>query len=302
LIAPFLSLSFEFAASAPTDKGSSLGFGCGYAELGVSAAKKEQQMKWSKKAEEAVSQIPFFIRKRVKKKVEEEAARCGSPVVTLDHVQTCQQRFLKNMDQEVKGYSVETCFGPTGCPNRAVDCEGIGQELGGELEKRKLKEFLKERIPGPLKMHHEFRVSLSCCPNACSRPQIADFGIIGASRPEVTEEPCNQCRACLEVCPEGAISLTEEAEAPAIDYERCLFCGQCLKVCPAGTLQEGKAGFRVQVGGKLGRHPRLARDLGVIFPKAEMLKKLKAYLDHYQAHNQKGERLGEILNRIEMNA
>jgi dissimilatory sulfite reductase (desulfoviridin) alpha/beta subunit len=255
-------------------------------------------MKWSNEAEEAVSRVPFFIRKRVKKRVEEEAARSGSPLVTLEHVQTCQQRFLKNMDQEVKGYSVEACFGPGGCPNRAVDCEGIAQELEKELEKRHLRDFLKDRVQGPLKMHHEFRVSLSCCPNACSRPQIADFGILGASRPHVTGEPCNQCRACLEACPEEAISLTEEAEAPAIDYERCLFCGQCLKACPTGTLQEGTAGFRVQVGGKLGRHPQLARDLKAIFSRAELLQKLNDYLDLYQALNQKGERLGELLNRL----
>jgi dissimilatory sulfite reductase (desulfoviridin) alpha/beta subunit len=148
-------------------------------------------------------------------------------------------------------------------------------------------------------MHHEFRVSLSCCPNACSRPQIVDFGIIGASRPEVTEEPCNLCLACLEACQEKAIAVPERADKPVIDYERCLFCGQCLQVCPTGTLQEGRAGFRVQVGGKLGRHPQLARDLGAIFPREEMLRKLNEYLDLYQAHNQKGERLGEILKRLD---
>jgi anaerobic sulfite reductase subunit C len=256
-------------------------------------------MKWNKEAEEAVSRVPFFIRKRVKKKVEEEAARTGSQVVTLELVQACQQRFLKNMDQEVKGFSVETCFGPTGCPNRAVDGEDTAKELEKELEKRHLKDFLKARVQGPLKMHHEFRVSLSCCPNACSRPQIADFGIVGASRPEVTNETCNQCQACLEACSEGAITLTNQDDKPQFDYKRCLFCGQCLKACPTGTLGEGTAGFRVQVGGKLGRHPQLARDLGAIFPQEEMLKKLNEYLDLYQTQNQKGERLGEILNRLE---
>ena len=35
-------------------------------------------------------------------------------------------------------------------------------------------------------MHHEFRVSLSACPNACSRPQIVDIGLIGAVTPVLT--------------------------------------------------------------------------------------------------------------------
>jgi anaerobic sulfite reductase subunit C len=256
-------------------------------------------MKWTKEAEEAVSRVPFFIRKRVKKKVEEEAEGCGDPVVTLDHVNTCQKRFLKNMDQEVKGFQVETCFGPTGCPNPAVDCEGVAQEIEQEILKRDLRTFLKERVQGPLKMHHEFRVSLSCCPNACSRPQIVDFGIIGAKQPKVTGAACTQCRACLEGCKEEAIHLEEGDEGPTLDFEKCLSCGQCITACPTGTLQEDFQGFRILVGGKLGRHPQLGKDLGRIHSKEEMLKVLNHYLDLYQNNCQKGERLGEILNRLE---
>ena len=260
--------------------------------------KKDYIMKWTKEAEEAVSRVPFFVRKRVKKKVEEEAERNNSRVVTLDHVQNSQKRFLKEMDQEVKGFQVETCFGPSGCPNRAVDCEGMDQELEQELVKRDLKTFLKERVQGPLKMHHDFRVSLSCCPNACSRPQIVDFGIIGIRHPKITEETCSQCRACIEVCKEDAIHIEESSEKPVIDFEKCLSCGQCITACPTGTLDEDSQGFRVLVGGKLGRHPQLGKDLGKIYSKEEMFKQLNHYLDLYQTHNQKGERLGEVLNRL----
>lgn len=256
-------------------------------------------MKWTEEAQDAVSRVPFFVRKRVRKKVEEEAERAGSRIVTLDHVQNSQKRFLNEMDQEVKGFQVETCFGPSGCPNRAVEGEGAVQELEQELLKRDLKSFLRERVQGPLKMHHEFRVSLSCCPNACSRPQIVDFGIIGARRPKTTDEPCSQCRACIDVCKEEAVHLEESEERPVIDFDKCLSCGQCITACPSGTLQEESQGYRVLVGGKLGRHAQLGKDLGKIYPKDEMFKTLNHYLDLYQIHNQKGERLGEILNRLE---
>ncbi|MBI4765764.1 MAG: 4Fe-4S binding protein [Deltaproteobacteria bacterium] len=256
-------------------------------------------MKWSKEADQAVSRVPFFVRKRVRKKVEEEAERTGSRMVTLDHVQNSQKRFLSEMDQEVKGFQVETCFGPSGCPNRAVEGEGIAQELEQGLLKRDLKTFLKEKVQGPLKIHHEFRVSISCCPNACSRPQIVDFGIIGVSRPKITDEPCSQCRACIDVCKEEAVNLEESAESPLIDFDKCLSCGQCISVCPTGTLQEVSQGFRVLVGGKLGRHPQLGKDLGKIYSKEEMLQVLNQYLDLYQSRNQRGERLGEILKRLE---
>ena len=137
-------------------------------------------MQPTKDAEQAVGKVPFFVRKRVKKRVEEEAARSGSSVITLEHVKTCQKRFLNQMEEEVKGFQVEPCFGSTGCPNRAVAMTPSPKKVEALLARKNLKSFLKEGAQGPLKMHHEIRVSISECPNACSRPQISDIGLIGA--------------------------------------------------------------------------------------------------------------------------
>lgn len=252
-------------------------------------------MKWTDEANEAVSKVPFFIRKRVRKRVEEEASRCGASEVSLEHVKTCQKRFLTQMEDEVKGYQVETCFGPTGCPNRAVIYEDFSRKIEDPLSQRDLKSFLKEKVKGPLKMHHEFRVSISDCPNACSRPQIADLGLIGARSPMVTDDPCSRCGACVQVCREGAVSLQEDK--PILDPSRCLSCGQCITACPTGTLQEKERGYRILVGGKLGRHPRLAAEIPGIHGLEETLKMIDRCLDHYQKHCQSGERLGEILER-----
>ncbi len=255
-------------------------------------------MEWTQEAEEALSRVPFSIREKVRAGVEEEVQKAGSKRVSRDHVQTTQKRFRNTLEQEVRGFQVETCFGITGCPNRTVDPSGMAQTLEQILQIRDLKRFLKERVQGPLKIHHEFRLSLSCCPNACSRPQIVDLGIIGAQSPHVTEEACHLCRVCLEVCQEQAILLEEGEEKPAIDKKKCLFCGQCIKVCPTGTIQKEQEGFRLLVGGKLGRHPQLAEDRGRIFSRENLFAEINAYLDLYQAHNKKGERLGEILNRL----
>jgi len=252
-------------------------------------------MKWTEKANEAVSKVPFFVRKRVRKRVEEEAARCGASEIRLEHVKTCQQRFLNKMEDEVKGYQVETCFGPNGCPNRAVIYDDFPQKIEERLARRNLKSFLKEKVNGPLKLHHEFRVSISDCPNACSHPQICDLGLIGARRPKVTDEPCSRCGACVQVCREDAISLRDSG--PVIDYSKCLSCGQCIPACPTGTLQENEKGYRLQAGGKLGRHPRLAEELPGIYPYEEALKMIDRCLDHYQNHCQQGERFGEVLER-----
>jgi anaerobic sulfite reductase subunit C len=254
-------------------------------------------MKWSKEAEEAVSRVPLFVRKRVKRRVEEEATRCKASEVTLQHVLTCQQRFLNRMEEDVKGYQVETCFGSSGCPNRAVISEGLPETLEMLLSRRDLRSFLRLRVKGPLKMHHEFRLSISDCPNACSRPQIVDIGLIGACIPEIMEEPCSECGVCTKACRENAIFV--QNGQPSISESKCLLCGQCAKACPTGTLKEGKKGYRVLVGGKLGRHPRLAEELSGIFSQDEALKIVEKCLDLYQERSVHGERLGEILERIE---
>ena len=123
------------------------------------------------------------------------------------------------------------------------------------LDEKEIRSFLEERVDGPLKLHHEFRVSVSDCPNACSRPQIVDVGLIGARRPGVREEPCTRCLACVETCREDAVEVSDDGRPPRIDSDKCVWCGQCIDVCPTGTLEEDAAGYRLLVGGKLGRHP-----------------------------------------------
>lgn len=254
-------------------------------------------MRWSEEAEQALSRVPFFVRKRVRRRVEEEAARCRAEVVGIMHVRACQQRFLQQMEREVRGFQVERCFGPSGCPNRAVADSKLAEQLESLASAYDLPAFLAERVDGPLKLHHEFRIVLADCPNACSRPQIVDLGIIGALRPEFDPAACTGCGACAEACREGALSLEHGAEIPHFDQARCLSCGQCIGSCPSGALRPGAYGYRVLVGGKLGRHPQFGRELARIYTEQEVLQVAAACLDHFKAHNRHGERFGDILNR-----
>lgn len=254
-------------------------------------------MHWNDEAEKAMARVPFFVRKRVKKRVEEEAARQGASEVTLAHVTACQQRFMTNQEAEVKGYQVEGCFGSGGCPNRIETGVALATAIEEHLASLDLKGFLKAREKGPLKMHHEFRVTLAECPNSCSRPQIVDIGLIAASRPEISEEPCSGCGACVEACKEGAITLAASATAPTIDLALCLACGQCSRVCPTGTIKDAEKGYRILLGGKLGRHPQLGRELPALFPAEATLAVVKKCLGHFMARSKQGERFGELINR-----
>ncbi|WP_170920376.1 PCP reductase family protein [Desulfacinum hydrothermale] len=62
------------------------------------------------------SRVPFFVCKRVRKRVEQEARRGRSKTVRLAQVNVCRKRFVKQMDRVVKGFQEDHCFGPVGFP------------------------------------------------------------------------------------------------------------------------------------------------------------------------------------------
>jgi dissimilatory sulfite reductase (desulfoviridin) alpha/beta subunit len=251
-------------------------------------------MEWTPEAKAAVQHVPFFVRKRVRARVEKEAAEAGKKQVTLADVKATQARYLSGMHADIKGYQVDTCFGPSGCPNRAVVSDKLLARVEAVIAAADLLTFLKSRVRGDLKLHHEFRVTLADCPNACSQPQIKDVAIIGAAVPETTNEACSQCKACVESCPEQAITLAAESRPPGIDTGRCLNCGQCIRACPTGTIAEAWRGFRVQLGGRLGRHPRLARELPGIFSEDQAIAILQDCLNFYKERSLHGERFSQL--------
>lgn len=250
-------------------------------------------MKWTPDAEKAVKNVPFFVRKKVRARVEEEARNRGRERVTIKDVKAAQARFLTGMKREIRGFRVEACFGSGGCPNRILDSAVLVDRIEALLEQENLLEFLRSQVGEDLKFHHEFRVALADCPNACSQPQIRDFGVVGAVDPEVTGEPCTLCGACAEACREDAVRLAEAA--PEIDMGLCLACGQCIEACPSGTLAGDKEGYRVLLGGKLGRHPRLALPLPGRYTEKEVLAILKDCLDLYKTRSRRGRRFSDIL-------
>jgi dissimilatory sulfite reductase (desulfoviridin) alpha/beta subunit len=251
-------------------------------------------MKWTTEAETAIKRVPFFVRKKIRARVEAEAHEDGKKVVTVDDVNASEARFLSKMNSDIKGYQLETCFGPRGCPNRANISDPLIQKLETVLQEQDLLGFLKNTVTGELKLHHEFKVTVADCPNACSQPQIKDIGIIGATLPEITDETCSLCEACLDACRENAIEL--ENLSPQIDFDLCLKCGKCVAVCPTGTLAAACSGYRVQLGGKLGRHPKLARELPAVFSEEEVLQILKDCIGLYKKKSVQGRRFAEVFS------
>lgn len=259
-------------------------------------------MRWSTKAEAAIRKVPFFVRKRVRTRVEEEARRRGNDSVSIQDVDAVRQQYLKSMSDEVKGYQIENCFGAGGCPNQAVQTDTLVKNIEKLLKNAGLRDFLKTKVGGDLKFHQEFRVSVADCPNACSQPQIRDIGIIGAAAPIATAEPCSQCGACTDICRETAIRLSGENRPPELDLGRCVRCGRCAAECPTGTLAARIIGYRVQLGGKLGRHPQLGHELPCLLGEEDVLSLVRDCIELFMSRWQPGERFGSLLTHADLDA
>ncbi len=92
---------------------------------------------------------PFFVKKRVKKRVEDEAEALGADVVTADHVNICKNRFMNRMEDEIKGFRIETCFSSSGCPNSIMDISGFSEGIEKLCFKEDIKRFLRKNVKGP---------------------------------------------------------------------------------------------------------------------------------------------------------
>ncbi|WP_022852318.1 4Fe-4S dicluster domain-containing protein [Thermodesulfatator atlanticus] len=253
-------------------------------------------MEWEKDAQALLKRVPFFVRKKVKRKVEEFVKARGEKIVTKEAMLAAREALREKAAQTETGFSVESCFGGSGCPNAVTSSENLLQELEKILEEEKLTSFIKGKIKGPLKHHHQFRVSLAECPNACSQVQIKDFALIGQAKIEINPETCTLCGECETACEENAIFLA--TDGPRIKEENCLHCGACAKVCETGTINIFQTGYKVLVGGKLGRHPRLAKELVPFANGKEVLEIFKKTLAFYKKYCEAGERLGAIIERL----
>ncbi|MGR3219007.1 MAG: 4Fe-4S dicluster domain-containing protein [Candidatus Anammoxibacter sp.] len=178
-------------------------------------------------------------------------------------------------------YKITICKREKGCKNAVYKGTEIVDDIVSIFQAINYTDFIRGQIKGPVKSHHQFKITISCCPNSCPMPQIADIGIVAASTVTVSSEPCSNCKSCVDTCIENAIML-DEINGPAIDHERCVYCAKCADNCPTETIIIKESGFRLMIGGKLGRHARLASELTGIFQKQEALTIVKNSLEYFK--------------------
>ncbi|MCS7149575.1 MAG: 4Fe-4S binding protein [Caldimicrobium sp.] len=252
-------------------------------------------MKWDRDAEEYLKRIPFFVRGKVRREVEKYLSSKGLERITLADLMDAKEALMDRISKAEKGYEVFGCFGMESCANALVNSKDLMEAIERILEEEGITEFLKEKVKGPLKAHNKFKVGFSECPNCCSQIQIADFCLHGVTLFEVDPKKCSFCGSCTEVCEESAIVLNDYG--PIVNEDLCVGCGHCLKICPEEALKEVFRGYKIYLGGKLGRHPRLATFLTYATPD-EAVRVFQAVLRLYKNLNIKGERLGTIIERV----
>lgn len=194
--------------------------------------------------------------------------------------------------QKSRFWALERCWN---CPNAVIDLGDLEKTISGSMENLNFDTKRKGVLKIDKPMHHQvFRISVSGCPNSCSQPQIKDLGIQGQAVPKVGEG-CTFCGECVQSCPDGAILLAEEG--PEINRSACLNCGRCVKACHAGVITAPAKGYRVLVGGKLGRHPHLAETAIDFGDKKSVESVLKAVVDLLIVPEFAKERLGNIIEK-----
>jgi dissimilatory sulfite reductase (desulfoviridin) alpha/beta subunit len=223
-------------------------------------------MEWSKEAEIRINKAPFFIRNIAKKKAEEVAKNRGKNVVDIRDIEIAKKNKelydLSTMDLSIDGMvnssfrEMILCGGVKGCPLTLFNDAEVAKIFDKVLKEESLDDVLSSKIDRPILYHNKFKTSISGCPNNCAHPQIKDISIVGYSIPKVNQGLCISCHQCVSSCPEGLINLYKD---PEIDFEGCIDCEKCVSVCPTESISIAEKGYRIFIGGRLGRKPHLAK-------------------------------------------
>lgn len=198
---------------------------------------------------------------------------------------------------EQSGIVLGVC-GPRGrgivaCPGAATCTSGIieTKQLAAELDAA----YFRRQAP------HKFKIGVAGCPNSCSKPIENDIGVMGAVLPAWDQAACSACGLCVGICPTQAI--TGQDNELALNDEACINCGLCITNCPSGAWTARRTGYRLFLGGTLGKKPRLATKVNkLIESKEELLGLIERAWEFYLAQGKRKERFGHTLDRIGLEA
>ena len=141
--------------------------------------------------------------------------------------------------------NITACPGTDRCKLANIDCISLAREIDAK--------YFGKEMPGKV------RIAVSACPNSCVSETLNEIGITGIKAPDRDEGYCTGCGTCVQYCREEALSVREGRVV--MDKELCLACGTCVRACVFGTLGCAETAYRITLGGKRGRHPKVGQNL-----------------------------------------
>ncbi|RJQ40976.1 MAG: hypothetical protein C4555_00635 [Dehalococcoidia bacterium] len=290
-------------------------------------------MEWDKEAADEFVKIPMAKRAKENTKVlvEKLARKNHSDRVTLKEIAETKKLIYKDVPEEKRQrdiekriaegekdlrqrieeegreilardidlFNIELCTGETSsCRNRIIELAALKEAVAQKLRGCRVSEIVADlhRDDERIMPHHRFIVSISGCPNGCTGPEAKPFGVHGVSRPMVTDVPCSECFICADRCLRGAIIIKDGG--PAINRDLCDMCENCVKGCTTGTLASEKKGYRIMVGGMVGRFHQFGAELFKIVDKDTLMAALEASIKTLRDEARGYENLTKITNRV----
>lgn len=141
--------------------------------------------------------------------------------------------------------NVTACMGTDHCKYANIDSLALAEEIDTRY-------FGKEM---PVKV----RIAISACPNGCSSERLNEIGITGVRVPYRDHDACTGCGTCEKYCRERAIII--KRGRVDLDKGRCMECGICVLPCPFEVLKASEPRYKITIGGRRGRHPKIGREL-----------------------------------------
>lgn len=178
-----------------------------------------------------------------------------------------------------------------------ASCVGMDYCIEGLFETKKLASELTMAFAQRL-TPHKMKVSISACPNECSRAKRHDIGLVGQVRPEIDMEKCNGCGRCAELCRVDAIPIV--FGKAVIDKDKCVLCGWCIRGCPHEAAIEAERGYSIWIGGNDARRPADGILLKSFCTKEEVPKLIDAVAKTFVKYRTKPgrERLGNVMKNV----
>ena len=176
-----------------------------------------------------------------------------------------------------------------------MSCPGKERCLLGLINTGEIAEKIEEKYADK-PANYKFKIRITGCPNKCMFVSTTDFGIYGIKTPE-TNDNCNGCGRCEDVCKINAIEIT--GYNAITNYDLCISCGKCIHACPNNAKDTKFKGYCLSIGGKGGRETVLGHEM-FVENEDEIYETLDAVFEVYNkfAQNPQRERLATTIKRM----